>query len=91
MYQIFLLSQIFGYIYSDIENKLDDFISYFKTFFGTNSYDLKTRTSQVIGEILTVVNKKESKKFKEFIPLVLEHTYKCLIDVKQENNVSYFI
>ena len=51
------------------------------------NYDLKTRTSQVIGEILSIVSKKESKKFKVFIPLVLEHTYKCLIDDKHENNV----
>lgn len=85
---LFVLSQIFGYIY-DYFKDIDSFIVTFKNFFNTNISDLKTRTSQVIGEILTVVNKKESKKFKDFIPLILEHTYKCLIDSKQEGNVRY--
>jgi hypothetical protein len=87
---LFLLSQIFGYIYEELIPKLDSFISTFELFFKTDNFDLKTRTSQVIGEILTIVNKKESKKFKLFIPSVLEHTYKCLLDIKQENNVSLY-
>lgn len=85
---LFLMSQIFGYIHDELSSKLDSFIVTFENFFKTNSFDLKTRTSQVIGEILCVVQKKESKKFKPFIPFILEHTYKCLIDSHQEANLK---
>lgn len=85
---LFLMSQIFGYIYDELVPKLASFIITFEGFFLTDNFDLKTRTSQVIGEILSIVPKKESKKFKEFIPKILEHAYKCLVDEKQENNLK---
>lgn len=84
---LFLLSQIFGYVYDELVPKLDSFITTFNLFFKTESFELKTRTSQVIGEILTIVGKKDSKKFKTFIPLILEHTMKCLMNPKEEQNV----
>lgn len=86
---LFLLSQIFSIINEEIISKLDSFISVFESYFKYEDYNLKTRTSQVIGEILSIVKKKDSKKFKHFIPLILEHTYKCLIANNQENNVFF--
>lgn len=88
---LFLLSLIFGIVYEEMISKLDAFIVTFESFFKYDSADLKTRTSQVIGEILSIVKKKDSKKFKIFIPSILEHTYKCLTDGKQEHNVSTFL
>lgn len=88
---LFLLSQIFGVVYEEMIPKLEAFIVTFENFFKYDSFDLKTRTSQVIGEILSIVRKKESKKFKHFIPIIIEHTYKCLTTPKQESNVSLYI
>eukprot|EP00340_Litonotus_pictus_P012553 CAMPEP_0170535624 /NCGR_PEP_ID=MMETSP0209-20121228/101705_1 /TAXON_ID=665100 ORGANISM="Litonotus pictus, Strain P1" /NCGR_SAMPLE_ID=MMETSP0209 /ASSEMBLY_ACC=CAM_ASM_000301 /LENGTH=1014 /DNA_ID=CAMNT_0010836917 /DNA_START=614 /DNA_END=3658 /DNA_ORIENTATION=- len=85
---LFLMSQIFGLVYEEMIPKLDAFITTFESFYKYDNFDLKTRTSQVIGEILSIVRKKESKKFKIFIPSILEHTFKCLTTPKQEANLK---
>lgn len=85
---LFLLSQIFGLVYEEMISKLDAFISIFEKFFQYSDLNLKSRTSQIIGEILSIVKKKDSKKFKIFIPLILEHTMNCLTTPKEELNVS---
>ena len=48
---------------------------------------LKTRTVQAIGEILSIVRKKESKKFRDFIFYMLETTLKCM-EAGDENNLK---
>jgi hypothetical protein len=88
---LFLISQIFGLVYEEMITKLDAFISTFEGFFKYEDFGLKTRTAQVIGEILSVVRKKDSKKFKHFIPIILEHTYKCLTTPNKESFVSIII
>lgn len=88
---LFLISQIFGLVYEEMITKLDAFISTFESFFKYDDFGLKTRTAQVIGEILSVVRKKDSKKFKHFIPIILEHTYKCLTTPDKEQYVSTII
>jgi hypothetical protein len=87
---LFFVSQIFSYVYEDMIKRIDSFLVAFSHYFRSESLDLKTRTVQVIAEILCIVRKKDSKKFKEYIPHMLETTYKCLSDFKQENNVSYY-
>lgn len=87
---LFFISQIFSYIYEEMIKHLDTFITAFSSYFRQDNLDLKTRTVQVIGEILCVVKKKDSKRFKEFIPMMLETAYKCLSDPTQENNVLHF-
>ena len=87
---LFFISEIFGIIYEEMVSKLDGFIQTFENFFKYDNVELKTRTSQVIGEILSIVKKKESKKFKPFIPSILEHTFKCLT-TGNESNVSFFV
>lgn len=84
---LFLMSQIFGILYEEMVSKLDAFIATFDKFFKFNDFNLKTRTSQVIGEILSIVKKKDSKKFKVFIPSIIEHTYLCLSTPNQESNL----
>lgn len=85
---LFLMSSIFGLIYEEMISKLDGLINVFNTFLSHNNYDLKTRTCQVIGEILGIVKKKDSKKFKDFIPKILEHIYNCLNAKNQDKNVK---
>lgn len=85
---LFLISQIFGLVYEEMITKLDAFISTFEGFFKYDDFGLKTRTAQVIGEILSIVRKKDSKKFKHFIPIILEHTYKCLTTPNKESYVG---
>ena len=87
---LFFISEIFGIIYEEMVSKLDGFIKTFENFFKYDNIELKTRTSQVIGEILSIVRKKESKKFKPFIPSILEHTFKCLT-TGNETNVRFYL
>ena len=88
---LFLLTQIFGLVYEEMITKLEAFITTFQNFFKSDDFNLKSRTSQVIAEILSIVKKKDSKKFKEFVPLILEHTMKCLTTDKQEHNLKICI
>jgi hypothetical protein len=84
---LFLLSSIFGYVYDELSKGIDLYVGVFKTYFGSNYISLKTRTVQAIAEILCIVRKKESKKFKDFIIYMLETTFKCF-ESGDENNVK---
>jgi hypothetical protein len=83
---LFLLSNIFGYVYEELSKGIDLYVSVFKNFFNSDDLSLKTRTVQAIAEVLCIVRKKDSKKFKDFIIHILETTYKCF-EKGDENNV----
>jgi hypothetical protein len=85
---LFLLSNIFGYVYEEMTKGIDLYIAAFKNYFSSGINSLKTKTVEAICEILCIVRKKDAKKFKELTYNILETTLKCLHDPSEENNVS---
>jgi hypothetical protein len=87
---LFLLSSIFGYVYDELSKGIDLYVEVFKNYFTSNILSLKTRTVQAITEILCIVRKKDSKKFKDFIISILETTYKCF-EAGDEAHVNIYL
>jgi hypothetical protein len=88
---LFLLSNIFGYVYEEMTKGIDLYIAAFKNYFNSGINSLKTKTVEAICEILCIVRKKDAKKFKELTYNILETTLKCLHDPNEENNVSVIL
>jgi hypothetical protein len=86
---LYLLSNIFGFVYEELSKGIDLYVAAFKNYFSSNIISLKTKTVQAISEILCIVRKKDSKKFKDLIYFMLETVLKCLEDPREENNVKF--
>lgn len=85
---LYLLSHIFGYVYDELSKNIDGYVEAFKKYFKSNNLSLKTKTVVAITEILSIVRKKESKKFRDFTFSILETTLQCLDNPKEENNLK---
>lgn len=83
-----ILAAIFPFVYDDVVAKFDTILNFFRSCMITNVMSLRTRTVRTIAEMFSVSEKKESKRLKEFILVILETTLKCLEDPKEENNVK---
>ncbi len=89
---VYILSKIFGFVYEELSKGIDVYVAAFSTYFASDNLSLKTKTVQAIGEILCIVRKKDSKKFKDFIFYILETTLKCFEKgISEENNLKLCI
>jgi hypothetical protein len=86
---LYLLSNIFGFVYDELSKAVPLYITAFQNYFRSNSVSLKTRTVQAISEIMCVVHKRDVKKFKDFVINILQTTLACFEDTKEENNVKF--
>lgn len=87
---LYLLSSIFGYVYDELSKAVSLYVTSFQNFFRSNSLPLKTRTVQAIAEIMSIVHKRDVKKFKDFVLNILQTTMECVQNPKEENNVNLF-
>lgn len=86
---VYLLSKIFGFVYDELTKGIDLYVASFTKYFTSDNLSLRTKTVQAITEILCIVRKKDSRKFKDLIFYVLETTLKCLEQgLNQENNLK---
>lgn len=85
---LFLIKNIFAYTHLDILKGIGVLIPVFRTYFKTNNLSLRTRTVETICEIICIVDKKHTKLLKEFVFNILDTTYQCLQNPKEENNVN---
>ena len=84
-----ILSKVFGFIYEKIGDKLNVLVNSFKVYFKSESMSIRTKTTQVLTEIYSIVKKKDAKKFKDFMFNILETCLKCMENPKEEANVSF--
>ena len=85
---LFMIKSIFAYVHLEILKGIHVLIPVFRTFFKTNLLSLKTKTVETICEIVCIVDKKHTKMLKEFVHNMLDTTYQCLQDPKEETNVN---
>jgi hypothetical protein len=86
---VYILSKIFGFVYDELTKGIELYITAFTKYFTSDNLSLRTKTVQAITEILCVVRKKDSRKFKDLIFYVLETTLKTLEQgLNQENNLK---
>jgi importin-5 len=86
---VYILSKIFGFVYEELTKGIDLYVKAFNTYFTSDNLSLKTKTVQAIGEILCIVRKKDSKKFKDFMLAILETTLRCFEKgLTEENNLK---
>ena len=86
---VYILSKIFGMVYEEMTKGIDVYVKAFTNYFTSDNLSLKTKTVQAIGEILCIVRKKDSKKFKDFMFYILETTLKCFEKgITEENNLK---
>jgi hypothetical protein len=89
---VYILSKIFGFVYDELTKGIDVYVAAFSSYFASDNLSLKTKTVQAIAEILCIVRKKDSKKFKDFIFYILETTFKCFEKgISEENNLKLCI
>jgi len=86
---LFLIKSIFAYTHTDILKGIHVLIPVFRTYFTTDILSLKTKTIETICEISSIADKKHTKLLKEFVFSILDTTYKCLQNPKEEQNVNY--
>ncbi len=87
---LFLIKNIFAYNHQEFLKGINVLIPVFRNYFKTNNFSLKTRTIETISEIICIVDKKNTKILKEFVFNMLDTTYQCLKNTKEEENVSFF-
>ena len=88
---LFIIKNIFAYDHIEILKGVNVLINVFSSYFKTNNLDLKTRTVETVAEILCIVDKKNTKLLKDFIFSMLETTYACLQNPKEETNVKILL
>lgn len=84
-----LLAGVFGFVYDELIKNLDTILNLFKSYFSTQILSLRTRTTRTLTEIISYSDKKETKFFYDFIFPILETTFKCMEDPKEEANLKY--
>lgn len=84
---LFLIKSIFAYTHLEILMGINSLIPVFQSFFKTNIMSLRTRAVETICEIICIVDKKHTKLLKDFVFNVLDTTYQCLQNPKEEQNV----
>jgi hypothetical protein len=84
---LFLIKSIFAYTHLEILKGINILIPVFRNYFKTSIMSLKTRTVETICEIICIVDKKNTKLLKEFVFNILDTTYQCLQNPKEEQNV----
>jgi len=82
-----LIKGIFSHTHLEILKGISVLIPVFRNFFKTNLLSLKTRTVETICEIMCIVDKSHTKMLKEFVNSILETTFQCLQNGKEEVNV----
>ena len=76
---VFLLSKIFNYAQNELLTGIDQLIIGFHKFFKEGNLDIQTNSVEAICEILTgYIDKKVSKKFREFTIYILQTILNCL-------------
>jgi hypothetical protein len=76
---LYLMSNVYALAHNQLKEEIKKFLANFKKYFECNSLPLKAQTVKCINELLcNSLSKKESKKFVDFIFLILKTTYECL-------------
>lgn len=88
---VVIVSKVFGFVYTYIKSNLDVIVNAFKVYFTINNMNLRTKCVEALTEIISIVSKKEAKRFKDLVFNILETTLKCSEDPKEEANVFLFL